>query len=326
MRFAGKALLTVSLLAPFTLVITAGPSAAAAPPVTTYQLIDLGTLGGESSYATAINDRGHVVGSSQTAAGDWHGFLWRGGRMTDLGALRPTGINNRDEVIGTTDTATTGYLWRRGRLTDLGTLGGLSSFPAAINDRGDVVGSSSDETGRDVPFLWRRGTMRALPLTSVSGVNNRRQVSGGTLVPNGFHAAVWSRGRVTDLGAGPFNRSNTYGINDKGWVIGWQFSATQTERGVLWRRHRPIDIGTLGGDTTQLKAINDRGQILGVSETAAGAVHPFLWRKGVMTDLVALGVDPEHDIVGLNDRGEIVTSYRPVFGISHAAVYRSQRS
>jgi probable HAF family extracellular repeat protein len=246
--------------------------------------------------------------------------------MTDLGALRPTGINNRDEVIGTTDTATTGYLWRRGRLTDLGTLGGLSSFPAAINDRGDVVGSSSDETGRDVPFLWRRGTMRALPLTSVSGVNNRRQISGGTLVPNGFHAAVWSRGRVTDLGAGPFNRSNTYGINDKGWVIGWQFSATQTERGVLWRRHRPVDIGTLGGDTTQLKAINDRGQILGVSETAAGAVHPFLWRKGVMTDLAALGVDPEHDIVGLNDRGEIVTSYRPVFGISHAAVYRLHRS
>jgi probable HAF family extracellular repeat protein len=316
---------TVSLLAPFTLILAAGPAAAAAP-VTTYHLIDLGTLGGESSYATAINDRGHVVGSSQTSAGDWHGFLWRDGQMTDLGALRPTGVNNRDDVIGTSDLATTAYLWRGGRLVDLGTLGGLSSFPTAINDRGAVVGSSSDANGRDVPFLWRRGTMRALPLNSVSGINNRRQVSGGTVVPDGFHAAAWSRGRVTDLGAGPFNRSNTYGINEKGWIIGWQFSGTQTERGVLWRHHRPFDVGTLGGDMTQLKAINDRGQILGISQTAAGDVHPFLWQHGTMADLSLLGVDPDHDIVGLNNRGEVVTSYRPVFGISHAAVYRPQRS
>jgi probable HAF family extracellular repeat protein len=319
-------LLAVGLLAPFTLVLTAGPAVAAAPAPSTYRLIDLGTLGGESSYATAINDRGRVVGSSQTAAGDWHGFLWRDGRMTDLGTLRPTGINNRDEVIGTSDVASTGYLWRRGRLVDLGTLGGLSSFPAAINDHGDVVGSSSDETGRDVPFIWRRGGMRALPLTSVSGINNRRQVSGGAVVPEGYHAALWSRGGVTDLGAGPFNRSNTYGINNKGWVIGWQFSASQTERGVLWRHHQPVDLGTLGGDTTQLKGINDQGQVLGTSQTAAGDVHPFIWQDGVMTDLSPLGIDPEHDIVGLNNRGEIVTSYRPVFGISHAAIYRPQRS
>lgn len=318
-------LLTVSLLAPFSLVLAAEPAAAAAPPVTAYHLIDLGTLGGESSYATAINDRGHVAGSSQTAAGDWHGFLWRNGRMTDLGALRPTGVNNRDDVIGTPDSATTALLWRSGRLVDLGTLGGLSSFPTAINDRGDVVGTSSDSTGRDVPFLWRRGTMRALPLSSVSGINNRRQVSGGTVAPDGFHAAVWARGRITDLGAGPFNRSNTYGINEKGWIIGWQFSATQTERGVLWRHHRPIDVGTLGGDMTQLRAINDRGRILGISQTAAGDVHPFIWQDGVLTDLSLLGVDPEHDFVGLNNRGEVLTSYRPVFGISHAAVYRPQQ-
>jgi probable HAF family extracellular repeat protein len=136
---------------------------------------------------------------------------------------------------------------------------------------------------------------------------------------------VWWRGRVTDLGAGPFNRSNTYGINDKGWAIGWQFSAAQDERGILWRHGTATDLGTLGGNSTHLRAINDRGDILGTSQLAGGEVHPFLWRHGAMTDLTGLGVDADHDLVGLNDRGEIATSYRPVFGTSHAAVYRPAR-
>jgi probable HAF family extracellular repeat protein len=62
--------------------------------------------------------------------------------------------------------------------------------------------------------------------------------------------------------------------------------------------------------------------ILGISRTSTGDVHPFIWQHGVMTDLSMLGVDAEHDIVDLNDRGEILTSYRPVFGTSRAAVYR----
>ena len=42
------------------------PAASASP---SYQLIDLGTLGGGSSDATALNDHGQVVGESYTASG-----------------------------------------------------------------------------------------------------------------------------------------------------------------------------------------------------------------------------------------------------------------
>ena len=36
---------------------------------------DLGTLGGTTSYAAAINNSGQVVGHAVTAAGDQHAFL-----------------------------------------------------------------------------------------------------------------------------------------------------------------------------------------------------------------------------------------------------------
>lgn len=136
----------------------ATPSAAEAGHPAGYRLRDLGTLGGESSYASAINDRGHVVGSSQIADGSWHGFLWRSGRMRDLGLFRPTGVNNRDEIIGTFDFVTTAYLWRAGKLIELGSLGGPFTYPVAVNDRSQVAGTSSTDDGVDAAF---RGTAHA---------------------------------------------------------------------------------------------------------------------------------------------------------------------
>src|SRR5579872_3026003 len=53
-----------------------------------YSVIDLGTRGGVFGSASGINDRGWVNGTS-SLAGDAieHAFVWRDGRMTDLGTL-----------------------------------------------------------------------------------------------------------------------------------------------------------------------------------------------------------------------------------------------
>ena len=125
----------------------------------TLHMVDLGTLGGESSYAIAMNDRGDVIGNSAVADGSWHGFLWRNGAMTDLGFLDPVDINYSGDIAGTIDGVAVVRL-RSGHIVRLGTLGGMFSRPVAINDDGHVVGISDTADFRNAVFLWKNGKMR----------------------------------------------------------------------------------------------------------------------------------------------------------------------
>ena len=87
---------------------------------------DLGTLGGDTSRAHGIDERGQVVGQAQTATGEAHAFLW-------LPRYRGLGGNMRD----------------------LGTLpGGDRSAANAIAPDGRIVGSATDASGTSRAVLW----------------------------------------------------------------------------------------------------------------------------------------------------------------------------
>jgi probable HAF family extracellular repeat protein len=82
-------------------------------------MIDLGTLGGPTSAAHAINASGQVVGVADTADGLSHAFLYSDGTMIDLG-----------------------------------TLGGFFSAAHAINASGQVVGVAAIANGLNHAFLF----------------------------------------------------------------------------------------------------------------------------------------------------------------------------
>jgi probable HAF family extracellular repeat protein len=179
--------------------------------------------GDTSSAATAINDRGQVVGISGTC----------------------------DQAVGRY-TAAHAVLWERGTVTDIGNLGRLSwNTPMALNQRGDIVGFAAvSDTDPDNPqlhaFLLTRGgsfqDLDTLPgdlYSEAHGINERRQVVGvscknadGSGVCRAF---LWQDGVMTDLNTlvapGYTNFLTTaQDINDLGAITGRAFDPITGER------------------------------------------------------------------------------------------------
>ena len=143
---------------------------------------DLGArFGGPGSWASAINERGQVVGAADTKAiaksghHFTHAFLWEDGKVRDLGALGPgesssaDALNERGQVVGAScrdiysHKGCRGFLWQNGKTTDLGTLGAVD-----LNERGQIAGTAT--TGALGPerrpirraFLWQKGKLTDL--------------------------------------------------------------------------------------------------------------------------------------------------------------------
>lgn len=71
-------------------------------------------------------------------------------------------MNDFGQVVGSSDTAngqTHAFLYSNGTLYDLGTLGGSFSEARAINNTGQVVGLSTLANGQQRAFLYENGTM-----------------------------------------------------------------------------------------------------------------------------------------------------------------------
>lgn len=135
---------------------------------------DLGTLPGKThSIAVAVNTRGQVVGYSYSAAdaSDARAFVWQAGKLTDLGTpagrpARPVAINDSGRIIGQSytrghsryPTYPQAFVWEHGTLAELARPGWAAACEAAaLNQRGQVVGSCSLETGRADAYLWENG-------------------------------------------------------------------------------------------------------------------------------------------------------------------------
>jgi probable HAF family extracellular repeat protein len=139
------------------------------------QPVELRPPGAYKSQALEINERGSVLVVSVNELGFEQLFLWRRGRLTDLGNLGGrTGyvyplraqaadqLNEHDQVAASSETASGevhAFLWSDGEMRDLGTLGGAESRAHGINDRGEVVGESQTASGETHAFLWRDGVM-----------------------------------------------------------------------------------------------------------------------------------------------------------------------
>jgi probable HAF family extracellular repeat protein len=155
---------------------------------------DLGTGGGQNSLAAAINDAGVVVGTIDFGAAGSDAFVWKNGLLTDLDGLDSAAdINHSGQIVGAWASLAVTWTPNEPNGTSgsyslpLGTLpprsedGWSYSFPAEINNVGQVVGNSPWYQGggsANRGFIYENGFMWELPLNRAMAINDVGQIVG----------------------------------------------------------------------------------------------------------------------------------------------------
>ena len=349
------------------------PSAMAVPPG--YVLKDLGTLQTlptcvppqdptvdpcavlSESSGQAVNNNGHVVGSSDTGGingtsglPQTNAFLHDGASMQDLGTLGAgdvqsvaTSVNDSDQVVGFSDSDTgarTAFLYDPGSIPNMDLIpagtGNLGSIANDINNGGQVVGFALfDETdcGPDPLNLPHYEANRAFVYDKSQSPNPTYL----TLLPASAHDFA-------------------YGINQAGQIAGYSLvpgvdpdtgdPVVDADGCPLFYSTRAFlyDLATSnvtavggtsgalsGGTWSEAYAINSAGEVVGdsgVGDVTAvppsydQSYHAFQYTAtGGMVDLGTLTGGMTSVAHGINDDGEIVGFGDTATSPSHAFVY-----
>lgn len=195
------------------------------------------------------------------------------------------------------------------KFVDLGTLGG----PTSLVQGGSIVANN-------------REMVAAVADTADSNPNfeNFNPLLGQDLFVS--HAAIWSNGKLRDLGAlpGGFN-SVSVTINAAGIVEGASENGETDPllgvpaiHAVVWRQNVIQDLGTLGGYESVALQVTNSGKVIGMATNSipdslpdptfgislGAQVRAFLWERGSMTDLGTLG-GPDAGANYVNERGQV---------------------
>ena len=208
---------------------------------------------------------------------------------------------------------------------DIGTLGGDETRPASLNDRGEVVGWGTTDSGTAHAFLWRDGSISdltppglAVPYATVTDASGW---IAGPSMHNAGQLPRWRDGNFIGFLPVPTSEYGAWPVKiaESGDVLlnveGHEFPDATLMRGTTAIR---LVSGTHAGAVD----MNSHEQVIGwvglkfIGEGVAEA-HGFFWDNGVFKDLGSIGTENcwwgsageqcgGSDANDINDQGQIV--------------------
>jgi probable HAF family extracellular repeat protein len=289
-----------------------------------FTVVDLGTLGGTSSAAYAINDNGEIVGASTGRAF----FRTAGGTMVDIGPGGAEDVNNSRQVVGyASGSAFLRSVDANGAVTsaiDLGT-----GVARAVNDAGVVAGGDSG-----LAVVWIAPPAR-VKLPTLGGFSEAYDVSEDTVVVGASHhdhagtdiehAVRWTRAVVNGASVwvldtldqtDPSEVAAAWAVNLGGNIAGSgrpclddSSAACLGPRAYLWpAAGGRLELPTLGGVRRAAYDVNDGGNAVGWSYDKTGTKkRAVLWPAGGgVEDLGASRKATGAEARAINSDGKIV--------------------
>src|SRR5688572_10197955 len=232
---------------------------------------DLGTLGGDRSSATDINNRGDIVGYAKDAGMERFAVRWHAGVIQELGTP-----------------ATSAF-----------------SYAMGINDLGEIVGMFGDPGGFEYrPFFWTLGTgmvemdrslfpgdpLDPLYIGKAFAINNSGMIAG--VVEKDFTTftvpcrkslpAIWDNAYAAseivhcaeDIGS--YNRASD--INNSGWIAGSEGDGSGPTYGFVWKSGITTHIpNPFFGNEVDANGINEAGVIVGSAKILGVSTRAIIW-------------------------------------------------
>ncbi len=280
-----------------------------------------------NSNATAINERGDVVGVAESSWYDGfschfvpHAVIWRDGEIIDLGGIPPYEDFSYGKGINDNGDAVVGY----------GTIdipGASMSAPSYWNP---TDGMSLITDGHEYPTGWAWGVNNAhqVAITYRGRPHYWDETTGLRLIafddsPEGYNSDAWeinnngivvgaarradlmlhafrydsSTDTIVDLHDAAYRHSDAYGLNDNGDVAGWIEAFSYHVYPAIWpasggRIDLPTQVFGPGYAYCKAEHINDLGDVVGTDVSGISGEVSIPWAAfevlGGNTDRVKL--------------------------------------
>ena len=242
------------------------------------------------------------------------------------------GLSNSNITVGyisNSQDKKTASMWDTtfGTQTSLGNLGLDDSFAIAINNGGQIVGNSRDNTNTTQPFLWANDVMSKVPINNSFG-GTAEVINDNGLIGGSFHSALHPQAYFWDgTTLNILNNINTNvamswvsGVNNLDQAVGgMQISKISDLTNLRFLRTHAyiwdqtnglVNIGENITGISWASAINEKQQIVGGRLIDILDRQAILWENGATFNLNSFVQTTEnwdlHDATDINILGYIV--------------------